>query len=138
MAILLDTNALMWSETRDPRLGPVAAKLIVASAPKGDVFISPISFWELECAVLRKRATLAQPMDVWRQELFARGYRERSTTGEDAILAARLDDVHKDPADRLIVAVALNADLTLLTSDRKILDWSGLLQRPLQRMDTRL
>ena len=33
-----------------------------------------------------------------------------------------------------IVAVALNAGLALLTSDRMILSWSG----PLQRMDTRL
>jgi PIN domain nuclease of toxin-antitoxin system len=124
----------MWSETRDPRLGAVAAQLIVARFLQGDVFISPISFWELECAVRRKHRTLAQPMEVWRLELFARGYRERPTTGEDAILSARLDDFHKHPADRLIVAVALNAGLTLLTSDSKSLAWSGLLHR----MDTRL
>ncbi len=42
---------------------------------------------------------------------------------------ARLKDFHADPADRLITAVAVNAGLTLITSDRKILDWPGVLAR---------
>jgi PIN domain nuclease of toxin-antitoxin system len=37
--------------------------------------------------------------------------------------ATRLADIHKDPADRLIVATARIYDLTILTSDHKILDY---------------
>ena len=36
----------------------------------------------------------------------------------DTIAMAQLQDFHADPADRLITAVAINAGLTLITSDR--------------------
>jgi PIN domain nuclease of toxin-antitoxin system len=92
MTYLLDTNALVWFETDDRRLGRIAACTISDAASAGLVSICPI-------------------------------------TGEDTIAMAQLPDFHADPADRLITAVAINAGLTLITSDRKILDWTGTLPR---------
>jgi len=45
------------------------------------------------------------------------------------VRSASLRSLHADPADRIIVATALREGATLYTSDRRILDWDGHLQR---------
>ncbi len=129
MTYLLDTNALLWFETDDRRLGKIASRTISEAASSGLVSLCPISFWEIELAIARRRVTLAEPIADWRKRILASGYVERPITGEDTIAMAQLADFHADPADRLITAVAINAGLTLITSDRKILDWPGVLPR---------
>ena len=43
-----------------------------------------------------------------------------------AILSSRLPgDFHKDPADRLLVASAIDSGATFVTRDAKILDWAA-------------
>jgi len=50
-------------------------------------------------------------------------------TGEIAILAGDLQDIHSDAADRFIVATAIVHDATLVTSDERLLGWQGALRR---------
>jgi PIN domain nuclease of toxin-antitoxin system len=129
MTFLLDTNALIWFETNDRRLGANAARIISDAASAGLASICPISFWEVEFAIVRNRLLLSEPIVQWRKRILANGFIERPITGEDTIAMAQLQDFHADPADRLITAVAINAGFTLITSDRKILDWTGVLSR---------
>lgn len=67
----------------------------------------------------------------WRRVVLDSGFREIVLGGEIAVLAATLPDLHRDPADRFLVATALSINATLLTADRKLLAWSG----PLRRLD---
>jgi PIN domain nuclease of toxin-antitoxin system len=127
--LLVDTNALIWAEIADPRLGPIAAQWLVSAARSRQAFICPISFWEVQLAIDRRRLILAKPVETWRADLLAAGYHERPISGSDTILMAKLANFHADPADRLIVAVAINAGFELLTSEQKILDWTGDLPR---------
>jgi PIN domain nuclease of toxin-antitoxin system len=70
---------------------------------------------------------LAIPMDIHRWYELARSY--PSTVIEplspvDAIASTQLPgDFHKDPADRIIVALARRLSVPLLTCDRNILDY---------------
>jgi len=57
------------------------------------------------------------------------GIREISLTGSLALLAASLENFHKDPADRFIVAGALSEKARLVTADQAILSWPGQLVR---------
>ena len=52
--------------------------------------------------------------------------------GEIAIRAGLLPDVHGDPADRILIATALEGH-QLATADQQVLDWPG----PLSRLDAR-
>jgi PIN domain nuclease of toxin-antitoxin system len=45
------------------------------------------------------------------------------------ITAVYLEHLNSDPADRMIVATALLREAVLLTADRKLLEWSGKLDR---------
>jgi PIN domain nuclease of toxin-antitoxin system len=49
--------------------------------------------------------------------------------GRIGIRAAELEQLHRDPADRLIVASAIELGARLMTADQRILDWPGDLLR---------
>jgi PIN domain nuclease of toxin-antitoxin system len=133
MPILLDTNALLWMEFGDHRLGNSATQTIDAALRVGEAFVCPISYWEVQLAIDRRKIVLSVQIEQWRRDHLVAGYIERAITGIDTMLMARLADFHADPADRLITAVAINAGLTLLTADEKILGWTG----QVARQDTR-
>lgn len=75
------------------------------------------------------RLDLLVPVDIMYRELIQGGLNDIAVTWDIGVRAATLPDFHKDPADRLIVATALAGGHQLVTSDRKILDWSGPLRR---------
>jgi PIN domain nuclease of toxin-antitoxin system len=64
-----------------------------------------------------------------RAELIATGVRELPLTGDIAILAAELEGLNGDPADRIIAATAIAHDATLVTADEKLLRWRHRLKR---------
>jgi PIN domain nuclease of toxin-antitoxin system len=131
--ILLDTQAIIWLEAADPRLGAEARVLIDRALSDGELAISAISFCEIAWLLRAGRVTLPLPPAAWRISLLAAGLSEIPLDGEIAIAAVALADFHKDPADRLIVATALDEGARLVTSDAKILAWPG----PLARIDAR-
>ena len=90
--------------------------------------MSAISFWEV--ALLRDKGRIRFPGDVgsWRREQLAQGVIEIAVDGDIGIRAVSLAGFHADPADRLIVASALQGH-QLVTADERILNWSGQLSR---------
>lgn len=56
------------------------------------------------------------------------GVVEIMVDGEIAVRAGLLPDVHGDPADRIIIATALEGH-QLVTADQRILDWPGSMSR---------
>ena len=126
--ILLDTNALLWLRLGDRRLGSNARREIERAWRSNEVAVSAISFWEVAMLVNRGRIRLADDVRSWRREHLEQGVVEIPVDGEIGIRAVELADFHADPADRLIVATAL-AGHRLVTSDRRILEWPGRLNR---------
>ena len=126
--ILLDTNALLWLRLGDRRLGNNARREIERAWRSDAVAVSAISFWEVAMLVNRGRIRLADDVRSWRREHLEQGVVEIPVDGEIGLRAVELADFHADPADRLIVATAL-AGHRLVTSDRRILEWPGRLNR---------
>ena len=126
--ILLDTNALLWMRIGDRRLGNIARREIERAWQSDELAVSAISFWEVGMLVDKGRIRLADDVQVWRRDLLEQGVVEIPVDGETGIRAVQLTDFHADPAGRLIVATAL-AGHRLVTSDRRILEWPGRLNR---------
>lgn len=80
--------------------------------------------------MLKQKARIIFTEDVaaWRRSQLEQGLTELPLTGLIGIRAAELADLHADPADRIIVATALEGH-QLLTADDRILNWSGQLSR---------
>ena len=126
--ILLDTHVLLWHEKGDRRLGIQARERFVRAFPQGGLAISAISFWEVGMEIQKGRLDLRLDLTSWRQDLLEQGLAEIPVDGRIAARAGILHDLHGDPADRIIVATALEGH-TLVTADHLILDWPGNLNR---------
>ena len=74
--------------------------------------------------IRKGRLDLLVDLDAWRRNLLQQGLNEAPVDGGIAPRAGLLADLHGDPADRIIVATALEGH-QLVTADRQILDWPG-------------
>ena len=126
---MLDTHALLWMDRNDPMLGPQARALIENTWRSDVVAVSAISFWETALLADRGRIVLPVSAEAWRLDLLQAGLREIAVDGRVSLLATRLEGLHRDPADRFIVATSLQLGATLVTADRQILGWDGALPR---------
>ena len=99
---LVDTQAIVWLDTADVRLGAKARALIDSALSDGELAISAVSFCEVAWLLRAGRLTLPMATPDWRVSLLAAGMREVPLDGEIAIAAVELPEFHKDPADRLM------------------------------------
>ena len=126
--ILADTHTLIWLWAGTSQLGTGARREMDDALRGEELAVSAMTFWEV--AMLREKGRLDFPEDVglWRRELLAQGIVEIPVDGEIGIRANTLPGFHADPADRIIVATALDGH-RLLTADEMILAWDGNLDR---------
>lgn len=75
------------------------------------------------------RLYLQQHPAAWRRDLLTMGLQEIPMDGTIGVAAATLDNFHADPADRMIVATALQVSATLFTADQRMEEWPGELDR---------
>lgn len=127
--MILDTHTLLWMDRDDPALGPDARRQIEAAWREGSVAVSAISFWEAAMLAERGRIALPVPVERWRADWLQAGLVEIPLDGRIALSSCRLERFHRDPADRFIVATALERNVPLMTADQQILDWKGELER---------
>ena len=126
--MILDTHICIWLVNRERRIGPDSSRQIMEAISDGAIAFSAISIWEIGMLLQKNRLTSNMTADQWRQELLDSGFREIPVDGVIAARAGALDDIHGDPADRIIIATAL-AGHQLITDDADILNWAGPLHR---------
>src|SRR4051794_5533216 len=95
-----------------------------AAGEKGCV--SPISAWELGLLSSKNRLPTARsPMHLFGEVVATEGVRIEALSPEVLIEASfLLGALHRDPADRILIATARALDLTLMTRERLILDYA--------------
>lgn len=125
--VLLDTCAVIWLATGAPMAAPALAAIQQAGNGAG-IFVSPVSAWEIGL-LARPRPTrpaamtfLPDPKTWFARLMAAPGIREAPLTPGAAIDASSLPgELHGDPGDRLIIAIARDRNLPLVTRDALIL-----------------
>lgn len=127
--VILDTHTLLWMDRNDTTLGPQARQKIETDWRNGRIAVSAISFWEVAMLADRGRIVLPLPVERWRDDWLRAGLIEIPLDGRIALLATQLENLHRDPADRFIMATAIDRSMPLMTADRLILDWQGFLPR---------
>ena len=123
--IVLDTHIFVWLNQNDPRLTDNHRQTIAEETDQG-LGISTISLIEIARLVTAQRIILPLPIDEWFEIALAQpGIMLISITPKIAVEAQTLPgDFHKDPADRIIVATVRVLNASLVTVDRKILNYS--------------
>lgn len=112
MKLFLDSHILLWWATgRLERLNP-AVRMAIATAE--DVVISVATVWELE---IKRSAGRFDPGSLDWAVLPKQGMAILPIEIDDALAAAHLPPIHRDPFDRMIVAQAIRRGATLVTAD---------------------
>ena len=116
---LMDTHALIFWSTQES----VSDEFLLffdRQEQHGNLFVSPISFWETAFLVKRGRIELDN-IYAWKDELLSNsGIQLLSPTAAEMIDSVNLPTIHKDPFDRLLVAQARQNNCRLVTVDTHI------------------
>lgn len=114
--IILDTHVWVnWLLLGEDSLSP---SIISAMVNERHVAVSAISCFEVSLLAKRGKLELPLPVDEWLPEALGNsGIDCVPVSCEIARLSASLQDVHKDPADRIIIATVLAYDALLASLD---------------------
>ena len=121
MRLLLDTHIWLWSLLEPSHL----TKRVVRVMEREDteLWLSPISVWELLTLVDKGRVRLESPPDDWVKGALKRvPFHEAPVTHEVALETRNVRLSHRDPADRFLIATARVFDLKLVTADERLID----------------
>jgi PIN domain nuclease of toxin-antitoxin system len=117
--IVLDTATWIWRASDSKRLS-VRARRAIDEAER--LLVSAISVWEVAMLVAKRRIQLDRPVEQWVDIALALpGIQLVALDPSIAVRSTRLPgDFHPDPADRMIVATALENAATIITPDERI------------------
>jgi len=126
-SLLLDTHVWIWFMLASDELAVSGRNVINRAAAAGRLRIAAISLWETALLASGGRVVLGRPLVQWMtQAVSAPGLAIEPLLPQVAVEAYSLPDrFHRDPADRLIVATARVVNATLMTRDRRILDYAA-------------
>lgn len=119
--ILLDTHVAVWAAFDDKALGANCRRSVRRASDHNELTVSAISFWEIALLIRKRRLRLADSTKEARRLILSTGATELPLTGEIALLAGELENLHDDPADRFIAATAIMHDAILITADERLL-----------------
>lgn len=121
MRLLLDSHAFLWWADTLERLSPRA--LAACESVENALYLSLASLWELQLKLnlgkLQLNGTLADIITKQRGQ----GLQLLEIAPDHIYATAKLPMIHADPFDRLLVAQATVEEMTLVTADRKLVEY---------------
>ncbi len=124
MKLLLDTHIWIWSLGAPSRLTPRVTRAL--RAPSAELWLSPVSLWELEILFQKGRIELPGGLDAWIDDaLRAAPMKDAPLTRAVARALRFVETPRRDPADRFLAATAAVFGLQLVTADESLLAGRG-------------
>jgi PIN domain nuclease of toxin-antitoxin system len=121
--LLLDTHVALWLDSGDERLRASTRTLIDGCWQNdGTIMLSAITAWEIALLVDTGRIDLDVPVAAWLERFLDRpGIEAVSLSHRAASRSYQLHHLeHRDPADRLLIATAIDLACPLVTYDERI------------------
>jgi PIN domain nuclease of toxin-antitoxin system len=122
--LILDTHALYWWVNRTP--DKLEQQQIDAIETAESLAVSAMTCWEMAWLVKHGRIALKLPIADWLNQIEENGIAIISVTRSIAERAVSLPEHHKDPADRIIIATAIEYKAQLLSVDGRFPDYQEL------------
>jgi PIN domain nuclease of toxin-antitoxin system len=123
-AVLLDTHIALWLDSGSDNLrGSTHSVIDECWLNDGTIYLSAVSAWEIALLVDGGRIALDLPVDAWVQRFINRpGIKAAPLDVRAAARAYRIEGLeHRDPADRLLIATAIELGCPFITYDDRIL-----------------
>lgn len=127
--IVLDTHVLVWWVAKPEKLSKRAQEKIAREVKKGgQLLASSISIWEIYLLVAKNKLSFSVDVDTWLAKVESLPFMQFIPV--DNKIAAKSvnlpEPLHSDPADRIIIATALQNGADLITSDKRILAYPNV------------
>ncbi len=124
--LLLDTCAVLYLVSGAP-MARAALEVIDQCSDIGQPLnVSPITAWEIGMLTTKGRLKLSLTPQRWFERLMATDGIELCDLTPNVLIASSFlpGDLHRDPAERIIVASAREYGYTVLTRDGALLDYA--------------
>ncbi|AUD05536.1 type II toxin-antitoxin system VapC family toxin [Spirosoma pollinicola] len=128
MTILLDTQALIWSLTNSDRLTKTTRTCIQEA---NTVYVSPINFYEIAIkTALGRDSGIKWPIHQIIQEALLSGFvwLPLGANHIESYQNIPFFDHHRDPFDRMLLAIALADGLKIISSDHNFPLYNDLVE----------
>jgi PIN domain nuclease of toxin-antitoxin system len=124
---ILDTHCLIWFQENNPKIPQRVMKLI--QDPDNIIFFSQISLFEISIKqkINKLPSFYASIEDVYKQAV-SDGFTFLPIENQHIYQYNNIPLIedHRDPFDRLLVATAVQEEVTLLSADEKLSFYPGL------------
>jgi len=115
LKLLLDVNAFIWAYARPTELSPAARRALGDVA--NDRFVSIASLWEIAIKMSIGKLDFVENLAQALDDIAAASL---PITLEHVARVRSMPFHHRDPFDRMMIAQAIEEDLTIVTRDRRV------------------
>lgn len=124
---LLDTCTAIWIADGRPIREPGASAMERSPEAGAQALVSPITAWEVAILVAKGRIALAMSPEIWFDRLCGLPGMTLAEMPPSVLIAscALPGSPPADPADRILAATARAFGYTLVTRDRRLLDYGA-------------
>ncbi len=122
MDLLLDTHILLWFLNGDKRLSTVSKKLI--NNKKNNKYISIASLWEISIKIGLKKLEFDGDTKEISELIYNNNFEILPITVNHTIKYEKLDFIHRDPFDRILISQAMVEGLIIITKDLNIKEYN--------------
>ena len=117
MDLLIDTHAVIWFITENNKL-PQRTRKIIENI-NNNCFMSIASYWEIAIKQSLGRLILNSGLEKIFQIIEESGFEVLPITVNHILRNAKLEFHHQDPFDRIMIAQAINENLSIVTKDEQ-------------------
>lgn len=124
MTVVLDTCALIWWSLDPDKLSLPAKSACEKMEVEKNGLVASISLWEIAIKIKNQKLDLGVSLTTYLETLQKSDVITMISIDENLWLeSVALEWSHKDPADRVIVALAQKYQADLITADKIIMDF---------------
>jgi len=124
MNYLLDTHTFLWFLDGSTNLSGKARRVIENT--ENTKFISIASIWEIAIKMNLGKLKLDIKLEELREEIIKNNFEILYLDFEHLIELSKLEEIHKDPFDRIIIAQAIFEKQAIISKDSNFSLYSGI------------
>lgn len=121
MDLLLDTHVFLWYITGDKQLPNKIIDKI--NDDSNQCFVSIASIWEIVIKMSLDKLDIKGGFHTIEDFLDNNDFEILPIDFDDTKILLKLEFVHNDPFDRMIISQAKNSDLTLISKDKQFTNY---------------
>lgn len=127
MTVVLDTCALIWWSLDPEKLSQSATDACQQMEQEKNGLVPSTAIWEIAIKIKNHKLDLGVSIDDYIATLKKSNVIRIVPIDEDIWLeSVKLEWEHRDPADRVVVAVAKRSQAAIITADQKIANFYSL------------